>query len=63
MDREAEGSEKYQATCSAFVKFSNRRFSLLLVQDSEFGNSCLPFLSMNRLRSSIIGPIVTLNSS
>ena len=63
MDREAEGSEKYRATCSTFVKFSNLSFSLLLVQDGESGNSCLPFLSMNRLMSAIVGLIVTLDSS
>ena len=38
MDRVAEGS-------SAFAKFSSRSFSLLLVQDDEVGNSCLPLLS------------------
>ena len=34
---------------NALAKFSSRSFSLLLVQDGEVGNSCLPFLSMNRL--------------
>ena len=63
MAREAEGSEKDRATCSTFVKFSNRSFSRLLVQDGELGNSCLPFLSMNRLMCAIIGLIVSLNIS
>ena len=63
MDREAEGSENYRATCSTFVKFSNRSFSLLLVQDGVLGKSCLPFLSINCLMSAIVGLIVSLNSS
>ena len=41
----------------------HRSFSLLIVQDGELGNSCLPFLSINRLMSAIVGLIVSLNSS
>ena len=57
MDRVTECSEKY-VDC-ALAKFSSRSFSLLLIQDGEVGNSCLPFPSMKRLKSAIPG----LNSS
>ena len=63
MDRVTECSEKYRDSQkyrdSTLAKFSNRSFSLLLVQEGEVGNTCLPFPLMNRLKSAISG----LNSS
>ena len=52
MDRVAEGSEMYQVAPL-----------LNYIQDGEVGNSCLPFVSMNRLKVAIVGLIVGLNSS